>query len=82
MTQVEVRKLTHGDIVHWTDPDDGACSRTYRIKNVRCDGAATAFSRTIFGEALSKWDTIVTIEDFDGDVTEVFPCEIEKVSNN
>lgn len=38
MTKDEAAKLQPGDEVYWTDPDEGACSRVYRIRTIEIQG--------------------------------------------
>lgn len=38
MTKSQVKKLRIGDAVYWNDPDDGACSRWVRIKDISVKG--------------------------------------------
>lgn len=38
MTDSEIDQLHSGDEVFWTDPDDGACSRTYTISTIKVSG--------------------------------------------
>jgi hypothetical protein len=34
MTDEQVAKLQPGDEVYWNDPDEGACSRVYKIRTI------------------------------------------------
>jgi hypothetical protein len=38
MTKLDARYLKLGDSVWWDDPDDGICSRLYKIKTIRIGG--------------------------------------------
>ncbi len=38
MTIAEIRSLQTGDVVTWHDPDDGLCSRDYRISTIEFVG--------------------------------------------
>lgn len=38
MTKSQVKKLHPGDEVHWTDPDEGLCSRTMTIQSIEVKG--------------------------------------------
>lgn len=63
MTHEEAAKLQPGDDVFWNDPDNGACSRYYRIQAVRvCPDN---------GE-----NTVAVITDVDGSELECFIKEL------
>lgn len=63
MTYKEAVKLQPRDEVFWNDPDNGACSRYYRIQDVRvCPDN---------GE-----NTVAVITDYDGSVLECFIKEL------
>jgi hypothetical protein len=38
MTIAKAKKLQPGDEVFWNDPDDGACSRVYKIQTIEING--------------------------------------------
>jgi len=38
MTRKEVEQLHNGDEVFWNDPDEGTCSRVYRIRCIEIAG--------------------------------------------
>ena len=40
----EAKKLKVGDRVHWDDPDDGLCSKTFTIGFIRITGEVIALS--------------------------------------
>ena len=44
MTEQEIRRLNKGDIVYWTDPDEGGCSRHYTIQTIRVSGEIVSIS--------------------------------------
>ena len=46
MTEQELRNLHAGDEVFWTDPDEGACSRTYRISTIKIKGEVVCITDT------------------------------------
>lgn len=63
MTKDEVFNLIPNDEVYWNDPDDGACSRIYKIMeiNVICQGDN---------------DPVVKILDVSGDCIECYASEL------
>jgi hypothetical protein len=66
MTYKEVLKLQPGDEVYWNDPDDGVCSRYYRIQSIDVAPNMGACGR----------HTVVHIQDVDGSSLECFPHEL------
>lgn len=38
MTTQQVERLQPGDEVHWTDPDNGECSRVLRVQSLQVRG--------------------------------------------
>lgn len=68
MTPSQIEKLKPGDRVFWNDPDDGACSREYKIKRIKY--------RLEPGERPCG-DEIVSIEDEDGSCLECFASELD-----
>lgn len=52
MTIDEAQGLERHQTVHWTDPDNGLCSRDYTIDTIGCNHS----------------DNTVMIQDFEGDV--------------
>jgi hypothetical protein len=38
MTKSSIKKLHRGDEVHWIDPDNGICSRYYKILSILIKG--------------------------------------------
>lgn len=44
MTEQEIRRLNKGDIVYWTDPDEGKCSRHVIIQTIRVSGEVVSIS--------------------------------------
>lgn len=61
MTLKEVRALHRGDEVWWEDPDNGACSRHYKILEI---------------EVIDIEEEVVSIRDEDGSVLECFASEL------
>jgi hypothetical protein len=51
MTQEEVKNLHPGDEVFWNDPDEGLCSRVYRIASIRVIGEVVQIT-DVEGDAL------------------------------
>jgi hypothetical protein len=66
MTYVEAEELHPGDKVYWTDPDNNACGRHYRIQRINV------------GENDGQF-TIVSIVDVDGSVLECFLRELSLI---
>lgn len=61
MTIEEVRRLHRGDEVWWEDPDNGTCSRHYKILTI---------------EVPEHEEGVITIEDEDGSVLECYADEL------
>ena len=38
MTKTQINQLQNGDEVYWTDPDEGAASRVYKIRTIEVIG--------------------------------------------
>jgi len=55
-----VKKLHTGDQVYWNDPDNGACSRFYKIQTIEVDARSG----------------VVTIQEPDGSVLECYAREL------
>jgi hypothetical protein len=70
MTPSQIEKLKPGDRVFWNDPDEGACSREYKIKRI-------AFQLEPGEEVCG--DEIVSIEDEDGSFLECLACELKRL---
>jgi len=54
MTKAQVKKLHKGDEVHWTDPDEGKCSRTLTIQSVTIHGDVVVIQDKD-GDVLECW---------------------------
>lgn len=52
MTMEQVMKLRSGDEVFWTDPDRGACSRTYKIATIQVHDDAVVSIVDVDGASL------------------------------
>ena len=63
MTSSQVMALRPGDEVYWNDPDEGLCSRPYKIQSV---GVSEQ----------EKYDIPLHIVDVSGDVLECFASEL------
>jgi len=38
MTLKEVKTIREGDEIFWNDPDNGLCSRTYKVQSIEING--------------------------------------------
>lgn len=60
MTIEEIKQLHTGDEVYWNDPDEGRCSRVYKILTIE----------------YNEEERVVTIMEDDGSVLSCFPEEL------
>lgn len=67
MTLEQVRKLRPGDSVYWHDPDEGLCSRVYKIGTIE-----------IINDDYED-DAFISISEPFGSEFECYPWELEKV---
>jgi len=61
MTYLQLSKLHPGDEIYWNDPDEGTCSRYYKIKNIE----------------LVPESQVALIQDEDGSYLECYFRELE-----
>lgn len=55
-------KLRPGDTVFWTDPDDGACSRLYKIKAIEHRDDDTVKITDIDGSVLECYEAELSVQ--------------------